>query len=88
VLAVYVRLEGVDRDVFEAIHELQSRWVVTNFDALEARQFDQAYARVAPSAAEVRDLVGSDSSEIGESLARLVEQRVVAYTDGGYRLRF
>lgn len=78
VIRLYERLEGVEGDVFEAVHHLESAAVVTNFDALAARDFENAYGTVAPTARDVADLLPHVArDDVHDSLAALYARQVL-----------
>jgi hypothetical protein len=90
VIAIYARLEGVQRDVFEAIHEAQNEWIVVNYDALEEGQYSNAYGRVAPTATDVAMRLTGRASEVDvrEALAVLARRGILDTDGSGYWIRF
>jgi hypothetical protein len=90
VVAIYAQLEGLERDVFETIHEAQNEWIVVNYDAVEERRYSEAFGRVAPTAAEVARRLSSRANE-GDLLSVLTDLlgRRILDTDGSrYWIRF
>jgi hypothetical protein len=90
VVAIYARLDGLDRNVFEAIHEAQNEWIITNYDAIAQRQYSQAFGQVAPTASDVVARLSANPSEarVRSVLANLVSRGILD-TDGlRYWIRF
>ena len=81
IIAIYVELEGVDRDVFEAIHWLSLEPFVVNFDKYESEDFASAFGVEAPDLPRVVTRVELDVAAVSEAIARLVRAEVLK-TDG------
>lgn len=82
VIALYADLDGVQGDVFEAVHDLESNAVVVNFDALYERRFDDAYGTVAPTSGDIHQLLSEyERHVIDETLALLAKSQILK-TDG------
>lgn len=81
-LTVYVQLDGDDALVFEAIHDLGTRAVILNYDALEARDFENAYGTDAPTLGEIQEQVDRLSAEEVGAIALNLLSRGILRTDG------
>jgi hypothetical protein len=90
VVALYVCLDGLDRDVFEAIHAAQNEWLIVNYDAIAIDRYSEAFGRVAPTAAEVtsRLIPRADEAAVGRTLADLVSRGILDSDGSQYWIRF
>lgn len=77
VIGLYVQLDGVDAQVFEAIHFLESQWVIRNFEAYEAGRLESAFGKEAPMPERIVEATGIDTTDVLAVLTRLQAARVV-----------
>jgi hypothetical protein len=88
-LHAYVQLEGVDCDVFEAVHRLGLRHAVVNYDALRDGDWERAYGLNPPTSEEVMTNVKADPGSVRESLAALAKRDIIKRRgDGRWIIRF
>ncbi|MEB2526672.1 hypothetical protein [Kocuria rosea] len=81
-LTLYARLKGNEAIVFEAVHDISTRAVIVNYDALEARDFENAYGTEAPTISEIEAKVaGITSSDLPKVLLKL-HSRGILKSDG------
>jgi hypothetical protein len=90
VVAIYARLTGVEREVFETVHSLQNEWIVTNYDALDAMDYDRAFGQVAPTFSALAGAIGPARSaeDIVAAVSNLTARRVLATDGARYWIRF
>ncbi len=90
VITLYARLEGLDRDVFEAVHDLQNRWLIVNFDALADRNYEHAFGQVAPTAHDLIAAVAprGDPEATAAALQRLTYRGILKSDGERYWIRF
>jgi hypothetical protein len=95
VLALYARLEGVDRQIFEAVHEIQSQYVVVNFDALGSDRPATAFGRRSATLREIVQLIESGeypeipgAVAIADAAGRLVARGILRTDGATFAIRF
>lgn len=77
VVALYVTLDGTDRQVFEAVHWLCMELIVVNFERYEAEDFANAYGTDAPGLQRIIDRLDIEATEVSKSLVRLLRSEVL-----------
>lgn len=81
VIGLFVQLDGIDAQVFEAVHHLESAWVIRNFDAYEGRQYEAAFGTEAPTPDRIVETTGLNAGEVLAAITRL-EAAQVLRSDG------
>ena len=87
-LALYVQLEGDDALVFEAVHFLATRAIVVNYDAIAARNFDDAFGTDPPTADQVVSAVALESERVHRAIHRLLAVGVLKSDGASFRIAF
>jgi len=88
-ITIFAELEGLQRDVFDALHRGWKEWVVVNYDFQnDPDKQDHAYGHVWPTTAEITAMVGKDPAEIATALAQLLEEGIVKVEDGRWAIVF
>jgi hypothetical protein len=90
IVTLYAELSGPDAVVFEAIHDLSLRVLVTDYDALAVGHFESAFGRVAPSMEDLQNHVSRslDAVEVGNAVIRLRERGILRTESGHVWIRF
>jgi predicted Rossmann fold nucleotide-binding protein DprA/Smf involved in DNA uptake len=76
-LHAYVRLEGTDRDVFEAMHRLRNIPYTANFKAEIDQDWIRAYSFRPATAQEIIEELRIPVGDVYESLASMAERGIV-----------
>ena len=89
-LTIYARLDGLERSVFETVHEGQNKWITVNYDAKAEGNFAATYGRVAPTRADIIEALACEApaSDVQRALDRLVYRGILDTDDSRYWIRF
>lgn len=78
VIALYTKLDGVEAEVFEAVHQLESELIIINFERYEAEDFESALGREAPTFERIADELPEHShSLLASTISSLVTRQIL-----------
>lgn len=89
-VTVYLKANGAERLVLDVVHEKQTQWVITNFDAYETGQLQEAFGKVAPTLDEISAALHEKRTrkQVETTVEGLVERGVLALTAHRYSIPF
>lgn len=88
VIALFVQLVGVERDVFEAVHWLSLEAIVTNYERYEAEDFVKGMGTEAPVFAQIAAKLEYPDESIATALSKLVRTEVLRSDGSRYWIAF
>jgi hypothetical protein len=88
-ITVFRQLDGIERDVFDALHTEFARWVVVNYDYVrDPHQQGNAYGHIWPTAEQVAEVLDRSLVDIQGALIQLQEDGVVRVDNGRWAIVF